>query len=195
MGLVALALFVVPAVAPAQTNRVEKTIPYRLDVSTKVDAKVGPVMIDNVKITNMGRGFGRGGFGPKGMQPSEGSTTLRFAFDVNNPGEDWEITFTLEFYDKAGKLIDRVTKKQNWEEKAEVWHFDHPILEYVLPMVSDVKISMSRPPRLTGSRSCEPSCRASSSPSCSACWRARPARSRSSPPRSRPRSSPPAGPA
>ena len=143
MGLVALALFVVPAVAPAQTNRVEKTIPYRLDVSTKVDAKVGPVMIDNVKITNMGRGFGRGGFGPKGMQPSEGSTTLRFAFDVNNPGEDWEVTFTLELYDKAGKLIDRVTKKQNWEEKAEVWHFDHPILEYVLPMVSDVKISMS----------------------------------------------------
>lgn len=143
MGLVALALFVVPAVAPAQTNRVEKTIPYRLDVSTKVDAKVGPVMIDNVKITNMGRGFGRGGFGPKGMQPSEGSTTLRFAFDVNNPGEDWEVTFVLEFYDKAGKLIDRVTKKQNWEEKAEIWHFDHPILEYVLPMVSDVKISMS----------------------------------------------------
>ena len=40
MGLVALALFIVPAVAPAQTNRVEKTIPYRLDVSTKVDAKV-----------------------------------------------------------------------------------------------------------------------------------------------------------
>ena len=107
VGLVALALFVVPAVAPAQTNRVEKTVPYRLDASTKVDAKVGPVMIDNVKITNMGRGFGRGGFGPKGMQPSEGSTTLRFAFDVNNPGEDWEITFTLEFYDKAGKLIDR----------------------------------------------------------------------------------------
>ena len=111
-------------------------------MSTKLDAKVGPVMIDNVKITNMGRGFGRGGFGPKGMQPSEGSTTLRFAFDVNNPGEDWEITFTLEFYDKAGKLIDRVTKKQNWEEKAEVWNFDHPILEYVLPMVADVKISM-----------------------------------------------------
>ena len=144
MGLVALAFVVVaPAVAPAQSSRVEKTIPYRLDASTKVDAKVGPVMIDNVKITNMGRGYGRGGFGPKGTQPSEGSTTLRFAFDVNNPGEDWEVTFTLELYDKAGKLIDRVSKKQNWEEKAETWNFDHPILEYVLPMVSDVKISMT----------------------------------------------------
>ena len=143
MGLAALALFVVPAIAPAQTNRVEKTIPYRLDQSAKLDAKVGPVMIDNVKLTNMGRGFGRGGFGPKGMQPSEGSTTLRLAFDVNNPGDDWEITFTVEFLDKNGKVIDRATKKKNWEEQAEIWNFDQPILEYVLPMVADVKISMS----------------------------------------------------
>jgi hypothetical protein len=143
MGLAALALFVVPAIAPAQTNRVEKTLPYRLDQSQKLDAKIGPVMIDNVKITNMGRGFGRGGFGPKGMQPSEGSTTLRLAFDVNNPGDDWEITFVVEFLDKNGKVIDRATKKENWEEEAEIWNFDHPILEYVLPMVADVKISMS----------------------------------------------------
>ena len=138
-GLVALALLVVPAVAPAQSNHVETTIPYRLDQSTKLAAKVGPVMIDNVKITNMGRGFGRGGFGPKGFQPSEGSTTLRFAFDVNNPGEDWEVTFTLELYDKAGKLIDRVSKKHNWEEKAETWNIDHPILEYVLPRATHLK--------------------------------------------------------
>ena len=143
MGLAALALFVVPAIAPAQTNRVEKTLPYRLDQSQKLDAKIGPVMIDNVKITNMGRGFGRGGFGPKGMQPSEGSTTLRLAFDVNNPGDDWEITFVVEFLDKNGKVIDRATKKENWEEEAEIWNFDHPILEYVLPQVAEIKISMS----------------------------------------------------
>jgi hypothetical protein len=141
--LVALSLLLVSAVLPAQTNRFEKTIPYRLDQSQKLDAKVGPVMIDNVKITNMGRGFGRGGFGPKGMQPSEGSTTLRFAFDVNNPGEDWEVTFTIELLDQNGKLIDRLTKKQNWEEQAQIYNVDHPILEYVLPMVADVKISMS----------------------------------------------------
>ena len=40
-------------------------------------------------------------------------------------------------------MIDRATKKENWEEQAEIWNFDHPILEYVLPMVADVKISMS----------------------------------------------------
>jgi hypothetical protein len=146
-GLVALALLLAPsfaaAPATAQTNRSEKTIPYRIDQTAKLDVKVGPVMIDNVKVTNMGRGFGRGGFGPKGMQPSEGSTTLRFAFDINNPGDDWEVTFVLEFLDKNGKVIDRATKKQNWEEQAEIWNFDHPILEYVLPMVADVKISFS----------------------------------------------------
>lgn len=143
MSLVALALLAVPTVVPAQTNRFEKTIPYRLDESVGLEAKVGPVMIDNVKLTNLGRGFGRGGFGPKGMQPSEGSTTLRLAFDVNNPGDDWEVTFVVEFVDKNGKVIDRATKKKNWEEQAEIWNFDHPILEYVLPMVADVKISMS----------------------------------------------------
>jgi hypothetical protein len=36
-----------------------------------------------------------------------------------------------------------VTKKQNWEEEAEIWHVDHPILEYVLPMIAEVKVSMS----------------------------------------------------
>ena len=131
----------VPAVA--QVNRSERTVPFHLDQATRLEAKVGPVMIDNLTITNMGRGFGRGGFGPKGMQPSEGSTTLRLAFDVNNPGEDWEVTFTIEFLDKAGKVIDRVTKKQGWKEEAEIYKIDHPILEYVLPMISDVKVSLS----------------------------------------------------
>jgi hypothetical protein len=143
LGLLALAFLFAPALASAQTNRIEKTIPYRLDQSTKLDAKVGPVAIDNVKLTNMGRGFGRGGFGPKGLQPSEGSTTLRMAFDVNNPDEDWELTFTVEFLDKAGKVVDRVTKKGSWKEEAEIWNFDHPILEYALPFVTDLKLSIS----------------------------------------------------
>jgi hypothetical protein len=143
LGLAALALLFVPALASAQTNRIEKTIPYRLDQTTKLEAKVGPVSIDNLKVTDMGRGFGRGGFGPKGMQPSEGSTTLRMAFDVNNPDEDWELTFTVEFLDKAGKVIDRATKKHAWKEEGKIFNFDHPILEYVLPQVADIKISIS----------------------------------------------------
>ena len=140
-GLAVLGSLVVPA--GAQVNRSERTVPFHLDQATRLEAKIGPVAIDNVTITNLGRGFGRGGFGPKGMQPSEGSTTLRLAFDVNNPGEDWEVTFTIEFLDKAGKVIDRLTKKHGWKEEAEIYKVDHPILEYVVPMISDVKISLS----------------------------------------------------
>ena len=139
--LAAVGLLAVPAAT--QVNRSERTVPFHLDQASRLEAKVGPVMIDNLTITNLGRGFGRGGFGPKGMQPSEGSTTLRLAFDVNNPGEDWEVTFTIEFLDKAGKVIDRVTRKQGWKEEAEIYKIDHPILEYVLPLISDVKISLS----------------------------------------------------
>ena len=45
--------------------------------------------------------------------------------------------------DAGNKVIDRATRKQNWEEEAKIWNFDHPILEYVLPMVADIKISFS----------------------------------------------------
>ena len=131
------------APSATQVNRSERTVPFHLDQAARLEARIGPVAIDNVTITNLGRGFGRGGFGPKGMQPSEGSTTLRLAFDVNNPGEDWEVTFTIEFLDKAGKVIDRLTKKHGWKEEAEIYKIDHPILEYVVPMISDVKISLS----------------------------------------------------
>jgi hypothetical protein len=141
LALAVVGLFAVPSAA--QVNRSERTVPFHLDQATRLEAKVGPVAIDNVTITNLGRGFGRGGFGPKGWQPSEGSTMLRLAFDVNNPGEDWEVTFEIEFLDKAGKVIDRLTKKHGWKEEAQIYKVDHPILEYVLPMISDVKISLS----------------------------------------------------
>ena len=143
VGLAFALVLALAGTAAAQTNRFDKTFHFQIDEAAKLDAKVGPVKIDNVKVTNMGRGFGRGGFGPKGMQPSEGSTTLRLAFDVNNPGEDWEVAFSIEFLDKAGKVIDRVTRKHGWKEEAEIYKIDHPILEYVLPMISDVKISLS----------------------------------------------------
>ena len=141
--LVAVAVAGLVAAPSAQVNRSERTVPFHLDQATRLEARIGPVAVDNLTITNLGRGFGRGGFGPKGTQPSEGSTTLRLAFDVNNPGEDWEVTFTIEFLDKAGKVIDRVTKKHGWKEEAEIYKIDHPILEYVVPMISDVKVSLS----------------------------------------------------
>jgi hypothetical protein len=125
----------------AQGARWEKAVPFRMDQSVTLDAAIGPVKIATLKVMNLGRGYGRGGLVPAGPA-SEASTTLRFAFDGNNPGEEWEVTFTLELLDKDGKIIDRVTKKESWEEEAKVFNLNHPILEYVVPAIAQVRITM-----------------------------------------------------
>lgn len=136
-----LALF--PAAIQAQ-NRFEKTFTYQVDKTETLAATVGPVKIGTVKVTNMGRGYGRGGFGLRTANPpSELSTTLRFAFDVDNPAdEEWDITFTVELLDKAGKVVDRASKKENYEDEAKALNLDHSIIEYVLPLVSEVRVTL-----------------------------------------------------
>jgi len=142
LGVLTLALVAV-ATPGAQAERFEGKLPFKLDESQGVNGVVGPVKVTTVKITNLGRGYGRGGFGPKMNTPSELSTVVRLSFDVNNPrDEEWEVTFTVEFLDKAGKVIDRATKKEKYEGEAKIFNFDHPLLEYVVPMVSDVKVTL-----------------------------------------------------
>jgi hypothetical protein len=127
----------------AQAERFEGKVPFKMDESQPVNGVVGPVKVTTVKITNLGRGYGRGGFGPKMNTPSELTTVLRLAFDVNNPrDDDWEVTFTVEFLDKSGKIIDRAAKKEHYEGEAKIFNFDHPLLEYVLPMVSEVRVTL-----------------------------------------------------
>ena len=76
-------------------------------------------------------------------QASELSTTLRFAFEVNNPTrEEWQVEFTIELMDKSGKVIDRLTKKEDYDNEQKVLNVEHPLLEYVMPMVSDVRITL-----------------------------------------------------
>lgn len=127
----------------AQAERFEGKAPFRIDESQPINGVVGPVKVTTVKITNLGRGYGRGGFGPRMSSASELSTVLRLAFDVNNPRDDeWEVTFTVEFLDKSGKVIDRAAKKENYEGEAKIFNFDHPLLEYVLPMVHEVRVTL-----------------------------------------------------
>ncbi len=126
----------------AQGDRFETKVPFKLDQSLNLDAKVGPVRFSTVKITNLGRGYGRGSIGLK-PQASELSTTLRLAFDVNNPGEDWVIAYTVEFLDRNGKPIDRATKREGYEEETKITNLDHPILEYVVPLIADVRITLN----------------------------------------------------
>ncbi len=127
----------------AQAERFEGKVPFRMDESQPLDGVVGPVKVTTLKITNLGRGYGRGGFGPKMSTPSELTTVLRLAFDVNNPrDDDWEVTFTVELLDKSGKIIDRAAKKEHYEGEAKIFNFDYPLLEYVLPMVADVRVTL-----------------------------------------------------
>ena len=120
-------------------------MPFAFDQLRAIDATVGPVHVTNLKITDLGRGYGRGSF-LKLPPPSELSTTLRLAFDIDNPkNTDWAISVTVEFLDRAGKVIDRATKKKNYESETAVLTIEHPLLEYVLP-ITDVRVILGGRP-------------------------------------------------
>lgn len=126
--------------------RFETTVPFTTGKVIALNATVGPVKVRSVELSQAsGGGSGvesvvekiRGG-GASGTQ-----TTLRAAFDTENPKEDeWVVTYTLDFLDKDGKLIDRASKKEGFEGEAKVYRFDHPILQYVVPFISKVKIQL-----------------------------------------------------
>lgn len=127
----------------AQAERFEGKLPFKIDESQPLNGVVGPVKVSTVKITNLGRGYGRGGFGPRLNTPSELTTVIRLAFDVDNPrDDDWEVTFTVELLDRQGKIIDRSAKKEHFEGETKFFNFDHPLLEYVLPMVHEVRVTL-----------------------------------------------------
>ena len=72
------------------------------------------------------------------------STTLRAGFDTQNPiDEEWEVTYTVEFLDRDGKVIDRATKKGSVEGEAKIIELEHSTLSYVVPFISRVRIRMS----------------------------------------------------
>jgi hypothetical protein len=131
--------------AQESSLRAERTVDYKTTKAFDLNAKVGPVRIQSAEFSNLGRNYGRGGIGGRmrGGTDSEVSTTLRTHFLAENPsGDEWEVTFTIEYLDKGGKVIERVTKKSSWEGEAKPYDFDHEILEYVVPMIAQVKIKM-----------------------------------------------------
>jgi hypothetical protein len=122
--------------------RFETTVPFRTGKLVDLKATVGPVKVRSLEFT---RGEGSGGIAGR-FRPgaaTETQTTLTAAFDTENPNEDeWVVTYTLDFLDKDGKLIDRVSKKEGFEGEAQVYRLDHAILEYVVPFISKVKVRL-----------------------------------------------------
>ena len=123
--------------------RFEKTINWTTGKLIDIGATVGPVRIGKVEFSNEGKGGGSIASRFRGGGASDTQTTLRATFDGENPKEDeWVVTFTLEFLDKNGKLIDRATGKEGFEGEAKTARIDHPILEYVVPMIDKVRIRL-----------------------------------------------------
>jgi hypothetical protein len=130
----------------AQEDRFESKQAFALDKPMLLDGKAGPVKVTTLKITDLGLGYKSSGINITRTiaPPSELSTTLRFAMDVNNPThEEWQVTFTIELLDKSGKVIERVTKKENYDNEMDRLVIEHPLLQYVMPLISDVKVTLA----------------------------------------------------
>lgn len=144
-GVISLALATsFAALAQNSQLRTQRVVSFVTGKTQSLEAKVGPVSIQSVEFNDRGRvAASLGTIVRGGASASEAQTTIRGHFVVENPSRDeWEVTFTLEFLDKAGKTIDKVTRKSSWEGEAKPFDFDHPILQYVVPSIAQVRISL-----------------------------------------------------
>ncbi len=131
------------AAAQEGSLRFEKTVAWSTGKLIALDTTVGPVRIGKVEFSNQGKGGGSIAGRFRGGGASDTETTLVATFDGENPKEDeWVVTFTLEFLDSKGRLIDRATGKESWEGEAKTARVSHAILEYVVPMIDKVRIKL-----------------------------------------------------
>jgi hypothetical protein len=145
----AFALLAAAAVARAEEGslRYEKVVPFQRNHLIQLGAKVGPVRVSQVQFSTGGGGAG-GGIRDQIMARAHGgdpetSTTIGASFDSENPkDQEWQVTYTIEFLDKDGRLIDRASKSEDFEGEADVVKVDHSILTYVVPMIAKVRIKL-----------------------------------------------------
>jgi hypothetical protein len=152
LPIAALALLLLAGAAAAQEGslRFEKTVPFQRDQLVELAARVGPVRVANVRFAVGGGSSGAGGGireRIRGSMPGGGDpetrTTITASFDTENATEEeWVVTYTLDFLDSKGKLIDRVTKKEGFEGEADVYRVEHSTLTYVMPFISRVEIRL-----------------------------------------------------
>lgn len=149
MTVALLAALAVTAASAQESRslRFEKTVDYQLGKLIDLNAVVGPVRVSKVELSQpeggsvkdsiLGRVRGGGG------GSAETHATIRASFDSENPEEDeWVVTYTLDFLDSKGKLIDRVVASEGLEGEAKVVEVDGSTLKYVLPFIDKVKIRL-----------------------------------------------------
>jgi hypothetical protein len=147
--LLALATAVALPVRGAEEEgslRFEKTVPFQMGRRLELGARVGPVRVSSVELSDAGQGGGgsiASRFRGAAAGASDTETTLRASFDSENPkDEEWVVTYTLELLDAKGKLIDRGSRKEAFEGEADTVHLDHAILTYVVPMIDRVRVKL-----------------------------------------------------
>jgi hypothetical protein len=123
--------------------RAERTVDYKPGQAATVNAKVGSVNVLTVEFSE--RSHVTGGLSTviTGGTYSETVLNVRAHIVAENPTDkEWEVNFTIEYLDKDGKLIDRVSKKGSWEGQSKALDIDHPLLSYVFPLIAQVRIKM-----------------------------------------------------
>jgi len=146
VGAVAVLLLVGPAFAV--DLRFETTVPYETGKMLELGAKVGDVDINSVEFSELAAttsvgGKIAGGFGKLRGSDSTTKVALQVAFEcINLTTQDWEVTFTIELLDAEGKLIDRVTRDEDFRKESEIHKIQHEILGYVVPLIAEVKIRL-----------------------------------------------------
>jgi hypothetical protein len=129
--------------AQEPTLTAERVVDWATSRSIPLTAKVGAVSIKSVEFSDRGRATAGGIGGLVRGSASDTTTTLRAHFLAENAtADEWQVTFTLEFLDRDGKLIDRASRKSSWEGEAKPTDLDHVILQYVVPSISQVRIRM-----------------------------------------------------
>lgn len=140
---VAILLLGLAGVAAGQPSlRAEKTVKYQTGNSISFDVRVGPVKVTNLKITvGSPGGLGSALKSKVARLDPETQTSLQFAFDAENPNaEQWQVTYTIEFLNAKGELVDRFGGKDKYEGEAKTSTFDHVILKAALPLVDSVRV-------------------------------------------------------
>ena len=144
----AMAVISIGAGAQEKSLRAERTVDFQTGRAQTLNVTVGPVRVESVEFSDLGRGYGRGGKPGNligrvaGANESEASTTLRARFMAENPTtDDWVVRFTVEFLDKDGAVIEKVSKSEGWEGRAKPYNLEHSILSYVVPLISRVRIN------------------------------------------------------
>ena len=145
MALVAAALTAAhDAAAQESTLTAVRTVDFRSARTMDLKTTVGPVLVATVEFTDVGNAATSGRAGRlKVGNDSQASTLLKARIHAENPSADeWAVTFVIEFLDKNGAVVDKITKRSTWEGEVKTYEFEHPMLAYAVQLIERVRISM-----------------------------------------------------